>query len=99
MLEGAALIGIIGLRDVRGVPRPLWSSRRVRNVMRAASEDAVVQPDAELLSAMRMMADEDVDFLPVVADGRLEGTISQQDIMARLRVRSELGVHPSDGAG
>ena len=51
-------------------------------VMDLATTDAVtVGPDADLLSALRLMADEEVGLLPVVQDQRLLGVCSRTDVL------------------
>jgi CBS domain-containing protein len=49
-----------------------------------------VDPEAPVSEALKAMAREDVNQLPVVSDGRLEGIVSRAHILQLLQSREEL---------
>ena len=51
-----------------------------------------VAPDAAVTEALEMMAHEDLNQLPIVADGELIGFISRAHVLQLLQTRAELHV-------
>jgi CBS domain-containing protein len=49
-----------------------------------------VNPDTPVMTAMEIMAREDVNQLPVVSNGHLEGIITRAHVLEILQARSEL---------
>ncbi|HZT95293.1 MAG TPA: CBS domain-containing protein [Chloroflexota bacterium] len=82
-----------------GFSIPIESERDDREIEKALSTRAAdlmskrvitVEPDADIDSAATLMIDHGVSFLPVVENGRLLGTIDENDIV-RLLVVEETG--------
>ena len=63
-----------------------------RDVMRPLDRLRTVTPDTAVSEALTAMAHDDVNQLPVVDHGRLEGIVSRGQIIRLLQARSELGV-------
>ncbi|MBZ5719880.1 MAG: site-2 protease family protein [Acidobacteriia bacterium] len=88
--QGDQVVGLITPNEVKGVERALWPSRRVDSVMRPLQELHVVTPDTPAIQALQMMSREDVNQLPVVSNGRLEGIFSRRHVLRFLQIRGEL---------
>lgn len=88
--DGGHFMGLITLRDVGLVPREHWDSTTVREVMRPAEELHTVTPDALVLDALKLMSANDVNQLPVVTNGTLQGTVTRAHLMQLLQAHSEL---------
>ena len=84
------LVGLITLRDVGAVPRDRWESTTVREAMRPIEELHIVTPDTQVLDALKLMAGNDINQLPVVANGALQGIVSRSHLMQLLQARSDL---------
>jgi CBS domain-containing protein len=84
------LLGLITLRDVGKVPRDRWNSTTVREAMRPLHELHIITPDTSVLDALKLMARNDVNQLPVVSNGALQGIVSRAQIIRLLQVRSVL---------
>ena len=87
-------LGIVTMEDVRKVPRDLWQTTRVSDIMTSAREVAVASPDETAAGALQKLAARDVEQLPVVdgADGgRLVGLIRRLDIMRWLELQQPRG--------
>lgn len=84
------LLGIITPRDVAAVPRDLWDRSTVGQAMRQLKDLSVVTPDTPVLDALKLMARNDVNQLPVVANGGLQGMFSRAQLLQFLQVRSDL---------
>ncbi len=50
-----------------------------------------MQPDTELWAALEEMDRDGVNQLPVMADGKLQGMLSREDIISYLHTLQELG--------
>jgi Zn-dependent protease len=83
-------VGLITLRDVGAVPRNRWESTTVREAMRPIEELHVITPDTQVLDALKLMAGNDINQLPVVANGALQGIVSRSHLVQLLQTRSDL---------
>jgi Zn-dependent protease/predicted transcriptional regulator len=84
------LVGLITPRDVGAIPRERWNMTTVREAMRPLEELHVITPDTQVLDALKLMAGNDVNQLPVVANGTLQGIVSRSHLMQLLQARSDL---------
>ncbi len=84
------LVGIITPRDVGAIPRDRWDKTTVREAMRPLQELHVIAPDTTVLDALKLLASNDVNQLPVVANGTLQGIVSRSQLLQLLQVRSQL---------
>jgi Zn-dependent protease/CBS domain-containing protein len=84
------LVGLITLRDVGAVPRDRWESTTVREAMRPLKELHVITPDTQVSDALKIMAGNDINQLPVVANGALQGIVSRSHLTQLLQARSDL---------
>ena len=92
--EGDRLLGIVTMEDVRKVPRDLWQTTRVSDIMTNAPDVAVVSPDETAAAALKTLAARDVEQLPVVdgaVGGRLVGLLRRLDIMRWLELQQPRG--------
>jgi CBS domain-containing protein len=83
-------VGLITPRDVGAIPRELWDRTTVREAMRPLEKLHIITPDTQVLDALNLMAASDVNQLPVVANGALQGVVSRSQLMQLLQSRAEL---------
>ena len=88
--EDDRVAGLITLNEVKGVERTLWPSTRVDSVMRPLQQLRIVTPATPAIEGLEMMSREDVNQLPVVSNGRLEGIFSRAHVLRFLQIRAEL---------
>ena len=93
--EHGHLVGLITPRDVGAIPREVWDKTTVRDAMRPLEKLHIITPDTPVLDALKLMAGNDVNQLPVVANGILQGVVSRSQLMQLLQTRSELQVPAS----
>ncbi len=86
------LAGLITPTDISRVERRMWPLTTVEQAMRPLAELRVVAPEAPVMQALETMARENINQLPVVSNGHLEGTLSRAHLLEILRTRSELKV-------
>jgi Zn-dependent protease len=90
--QGDRVIGLLTPQRIRETPSDAWPVTSVAQAMLPAAQVKPVQPDEELWTAWEEMSTDGVNQLPVVAEGRLLGMLSRDDIIGFLRARHELGV-------
>ena len=83
-------MGLITPRDVGSIPRDRWGKTTVREAMRPLEELHLITPDTPVLDALKLVANNDVNQLPVLANGTLQGVVSRSQLVQLLQVRSEL---------
>ena len=77
--------GLVCAADLAAVPREDWDLRRVRDLMVAADELPVVEPDTPALEAVRLMREREADRALVVQDGHVVGFIDEAAVTRYLR--------------
>jgi Zn-dependent protease/CBS domain-containing protein len=88
VLAGSRLLGLLCTSDLRKVPREEWGRRTVEQVMRPADQILVARPDEELADALTKLTSRDIDQLPVVEEGRLQGFLRRGDVLRWLEFRA-----------
>lgn len=90
--EQGRVVGIITPHEVKEVERAKWPYTTIDDVMRPLDKLHTISPDMPVNDVLERMGREDVNQLPVVKDGRLEGVISRGHILRLLQTRAELQV-------
>jgi Zn-dependent protease/predicted transcriptional regulator len=90
VVQGGYLVGLITPADVRTVERDRWSQTSIQSVMRPLKEIRTVSPDTPAADALELMTGSDINQLPVVSNGHLEGLFSRAQVVNFLRAHSEL---------
>jgi Zn-dependent protease len=88
---GDYLRGMLTLRGVTAIPRERWSSVSAEEVMIPRKMFIAVEPDTELLEALKKMDDANVNQIPVMENDEVIGILTRQEIVHYIRLRSELG--------
>jgi len=87
--------GLVTLTDIRKVPREEWPATSVYRAMTPASRLHTVAPDQNLQRVLRLMAEHDVNQLPVVYGRELVGMLNRGDVMRFIQLRQEVGDRPA----
>lgn len=99
--SGEEIVGLLTLHQMRRVPRAEWPATTVAAAMIPLAEVKRVRPDTEIQAALEMMDRSGVNQLPVMADGRLLGMLSRDDVISFLRqlaARNDQGPAARGGA-
>lgn len=83
--------GLVTPHELRSLDRGRWAVTTVADVMRPLAQLKTVTPDTSANEAFATMAREDVNQLPVVRQGHLEGFVSRGQILRVLQARMEIG--------
>lgn len=90
VLDHQHVAGLITPHELRSVERTQWPFISVRQAMKPVDTVHSLAPDAPALQALEMMGREDVNQLPVVENGELEGTVSRGHLLQVLQSRAEI---------
>jgi CBS domain-containing protein len=85
VIDDDQLVGVIAPVDLRGAPRPQWSSLQVRNLMVPAEKVVSVTPDQPLTDALEKMVNHNVSQLPVLQEKKIRGVIRRDRIVQLLQ--------------
>lgn len=83
--------GLITLTDVRKVPRELWSTTSVYKAMTPSTRLQTIDPSADVMLALRLMSEHDVNQLPVVRGRELVGVLHRSNVVRFIELRRDLG--------
>lgn len=92
--DGDRWLGLVTVEGIRNVAKSRWDETRVSEVMIPREELHTVDVDADADAALKEMAEEGQDQMPVVDHGEVRGFVRQQDIMKWLMLQT-----PSRAAG
>lgn len=93
VVQGDRLVGLITPNEVKRVPAEEWPHSSVQSAMRPLAELRTVSPETPVTQALEVITRDDINQMPVVADGRLQGVFSRGSVMGFLRNRAELLRH------
>ncbi len=79
--DGAGLQGLVCLEDVRRVPEKEWNVTPVSRIMTPTVRLTALAPTDQATRALSLLADQDVDQIPVVERGTLQGIVRRRDIV------------------
>jgi len=84
------LAGMITPNEIRALDRELWPMTPLQQIMRPLDKIRSVRPETPVTEALELMGKEDLNQLPVVSEGGLQGMLTRSDILQALRSRMEL---------
>jgi Zn-dependent protease len=82
--------GIITPTEISTVERNRWPYTTVVDVMRPLDATRTVNPNTPVTEALEVMAQQDLNQLPVVSDNGLAGLISRGHILQLIQTRAQL---------
>jgi Zn-dependent protease/predicted transcriptional regulator len=84
------IVGIVTPADLAKVERSRWHETPVMDVAHVLGQLQSVSPETPVAEALRTMGREDVNQLPVIAGGRIQGMLSRGHILQAIQTRGEL---------
>lgn len=90
VMQNDQVTGLITTHEVKKVDRDSWSQTSVQSVMCPLSQMRTVAPETPAIQALELMASEDLNQLPVMSDGHLQGVVTRGNVMGFLNARAEL---------
>ena len=92
VVAGERVLGMVTLNNIKTVPRDVWSIQTVKDVMTPLNSLKSVSLNEELSTVLRIMAEEDVNQVPVVEGSNIVGMIARDNLLSFISVRGELGM-------
>jgi Zn-dependent protease/CBS domain-containing protein len=90
VVENGVISGMVTANEIKEVEPQLRTHKTVSDAMRPIHQLRTVTIDTPVTEALEVMAREDLNQLPVVSDGRLEGVISRGQVLRYLQTRIDL---------
>jgi CBS domain-containing protein len=90
--QNGEIAGLLTPHEVKVIERPRWPYTTLSDVMIPLENLHTVPPETPLKDALEIMGKEDLNQLPVVANGKLTGILSRAQILDYLRTRAELRI-------
>lgn len=88
--DNGRLVGIVTVGDVMRVPLDQRSKVLVAEIMGGRDGLYTVTADSRVLDAIDLLAEHDLDQLPVLDGGQLIGLLTRADVMRQLQLREAL---------
>ena len=89
--DGENLVGVITISDIKGLPQEKWSVTPVVQIMHRDPIHAA-KPEDDLNTAMKLMAQYDLNQIPVLSQGKLVGMLTRADVINYLQLSQELNI-------
>jgi CBS domain-containing protein len=86
------IAGLITAADLKSIDRGRWNATTVEAAMRPLNRLRTVTPETTVIEALQAMGRDDLNQLPVVSHGRMEGMLSRGQIVQVLQARAELSM-------
>jgi CBS-domain-containing membrane protein len=85
------LIGCVTTKQLDGVPREEWNFKTVRDLATQCSPENTIEPEADAIKALSLMARTGTGRLIVIEGNRMVGIITLKDMLKFLSLKLELG--------
>lgn len=90
VVQNHNVTGLITPHEIKQVNRELWPQTSVQSVMRPLDQVRSVAADTSAIQALEIMTREDINQLPVLSNGRLEGVFSRAQVLRFLQTHAEM---------
>jgi CBS domain-containing protein len=90
VLEGEHMAGMVTTHEIKEVPQARWGNLHVGDVMLPNARIHAVTPDMSVYEALEILGREDINQLPVIYDGHLEGILTRGHVLQVLQSHAEL---------
>ena len=92
IVDNGRLVGIVTLGDIMRVPPPERSGVPVAQIMGGREALHTVPADARVQDAVELLAEHDLEQVPVLDGDRFVGLLTRSDVMRQLQLREALDV-------
>jgi Zn-dependent protease/predicted transcriptional regulator len=90
VVDKGEMTGLITPHEIKEIDRARWPFTTLHDIMVPIEDVRSVAPETPLKSALEAMTRDDLNQLPVVSNGRLEGVLSRGEIISYLQTHAEL---------
>ena len=96
VVDKGEVAGLITPQEIKHIDRAKWPVMTLHDIMRPMADLHAVAPDTPLTRALESMSRYDLNQLPVISNGHLEGMLSRAHVIGYLQTHTEL---QANGAG
>jgi CBS domain-containing protein len=89
--DGENLVGVVTISDIKGLPQEKWPVTPVLQIMHREPIHSV-KPEDDLRTAMKLIAQFDLNQIPVLDKGKLVGILTRADVINYLHLSEELNI-------
>ena len=90
--EQGEVTGLVTPNEVKGIAQAQWPYTTVFDVMRPLERLRTVTTETTVSEALEIIRRDNINQLPVLANGRLEGIVSRDQVLRYLLTRAELKI-------
>lgn len=90
VMQNGQAAGLITPNEVKGVDRERREQTSVQSVMRPLAQLRTIKADTPAIQALEIMSRNDINQLPVVSNGHVEGILSRSHVLRYLQTHAEL---------
>ena len=90
VVEKGEIAGLVTPHEIKPIDRAKWPFTTLHDIMRPLEDLRAVTPEAPLTSALESMSRYDLNQLPVVSNGHLEGVLSRSHVISYLQTKAEM---------
>jgi CBS domain-containing protein len=87
--DDGRVLGLVTAADLKGVDRERWPEMTVGQAMRPFDQLRWVEPGTGADRVLELMGREEVNQLPVISNGRLQGIVAREHVIRMLTTRME----------
>ncbi|MEW6249023.1 MAG: site-2 protease family protein [Planctomycetota bacterium] len=88
--DDGRLVGCVSARQIKDIPRAVWNTTRVADILSPCSSDNTIRPDTDAVEALRKMQHAGATRLIVVEGGNLVGMLTMKDLLRFISLKVEL---------
>ena len=92
--QGDAVVGLLGISQVRRIRSSDWATTRVEDVMARPPKLTFLSPADSLKSALEALQRAALDGLPVLEDDRLVGVLTRRGVARLLQLGGSAAAKP-----
>jgi Zn-dependent protease len=74
------LVGLLSMRQLEDIPMQTWSSTSIERAMLPIEAAPAMEPSAPALGALHLILEEGVEHIAVMAEGRLLGLVTRNEL-------------------
>jgi len=90
VMEKGEITGLVTPHEVKEIDRAKWPFLTMHDIMRPLSDLRSITPDAPLTTALESMSRYDLNQLPVISNGHLDGILSRAELLSYLQTHAEV---------
>jgi Zn-dependent protease/predicted transcriptional regulator len=90
VVKGDTLKGCVTTKEIKGIPREQWASKRVEEIAVPCSDKNAISPHVDAIKALATMNQSSKSRLMVVEKNRLIGIVTLKDLLRFLSLKIEL---------